>query len=551
MSLLEFHALFPAKRGLFAQDCKMHILLLLSFCLLPCYGEYQDDDWIDPTDMLNYDAATGRMKNRPQYTSEEVALKEITEEKTESTCLSENMECKMSVENLKQEIEDCRNTKDLKLPPSNSDPVFKRYLHKILNEAERVGFPDNSQPEVHYDAEVVLTKEMLMEIQKFLQNADWNLGALDEALSRTLVHFKHHNVEEWRWKFEDYFGLDVFTAFMISLCLLCIVIMITTEMWTRIGWLTQIKRLCVISFVISLGWNWMYLYKVAFAERQAEVAKMGMFDGSCGEKISWYESLYEWWKTSSSFQNDPCEEYFKSVLIHPALMVPPTKALALTFTDFITEPLKHVGKGIGEFLNNLLGELPYFYQLPVLILLALVVLVFCYGTGRSIGQIGTLRNNRDRHERLPIGEPHRPFYGQFIEGGNRQPYHEQLPHQPAYVVRYGDPSNQRPEILRAVDYVEVTNHQKPLPSSLRRWCILFGTVVGMTIPAGAQSEFVCAPYVWVQTHTVFRHDLHFTRRLYWGTAKKKGDSRGEIFWASTKQKWNSRGKNPWTATKEK
>ncbi|XP_063796221.1 chloride channel CLIC-like protein 1 isoform X2 [Pseudophryne corroboree] len=461
MSGLQLRALFTATTSVFAQVCKMDMLLLLSFCLFQCNGMHQEDDWIDPTDMLNYDAATGRMKNRPQYNIEEIAVKEAIREPEESSCLAENKECTINVDNLKREIEECRNAENLKLPPSNSDPVFRRYLYKILNGAERVSLPDNTQPEVHYDAEVVLTKEMLTEIQKFLDNADWNVGALDEALSKTLVRFKHHNEEEWRWRFEDYFGVDIFTAFMISLCILCVVSVIATEMWTHVEWFTQIKRLCFLSFIISIGWNWMYLYKLAFVERQAEVAKMGMFDKTCGEKMSWTESLLEWFKASSSFQNDPCEEYFKSVMIHPILMVPPTKALALTFTDFITEPLKHVGKAIGEFLHNLLAEIPLFYQMPVLLIIVLIVLVTCYGGSTSIGQ---WRNSRETPgDRLPIGYQQPPIYLQ-VDVRNQQPYREQLTHQPEYVERDRDPSYRRPEVLRALDCVDDKNHQNQLSS---------------------------------------------------------------------------------------
>lgn len=36
--------------------------LLLCGCLLLITGYAHDDDWIDPTDMLNYDAASGTMR---------------------------------------------------------------------------------------------------------------------------------------------------------------------------------------------------------------------------------------------------------------------------------------------------------------------------------------------------------------------------------------------------------------------------------------------------------------------------------------------------------
>ncbi|KAG9483328.1 chloride channel CLIC-like protein 1 isoform X2 [Eleutherodactylus coqui] len=427
----------------------MLALLLLSLCATLCCGRYDDDEWTDPTDMFNYDAATGKMIKQKHNMEEQV---EGVCEKGEEACLGNNNKAiVLDTKKSKQMTEEPKHKEDLKSLESNSNPVFRRFLRKVLNEAERFGLPEDSSSEVYYNAEMVLSKQMVVEIQKFLDDEDWNLGAFEEALTRTLVQFRSHNVKEW-WTgiFEDHLGIDLGTAFKILLCIACIVSILATELWSRIGWFTQLKRLCIVSFIISVAWNWMYLYKVAFAERQAELAKMHKFR-SCGEKMSWSDSLIDWWKGASTFQNDPCEEYFKSLMINPALMVPPTKALALTFTDFITEPLKHVGKALGEFLNGLLAEIPVFYQLLVLILIAAILMVSCYGASSTIGHVLTHRNHRDPpQDRLPPAVPQGPPYGNVIEGGQQPPYYyrlEDIPHH-----RY--PQNQRPENLQAMDVLE-------------------------------------------------------------------------------------------------
>lgn len=51
------------------------------------------------------------------------------------------------------------------------------------------------------------------------------------------------------------------------------------------------------------------------------------------------------------------------------------QALAVTFTNFVTEPLKHIGKGTGEFIKALMKEIPVLLQIPVLVIIALAVLV--------------------------------------------------------------------------------------------------------------------------------------------------------------------------------
>lgn len=430
----------------------MLVLLLLALCGTLCRGHYDHEDWTDPTDMFNYDAATGKMiKVKPN----KEANVEAVCEREEDACAGNNHALVIATEKSKLTNEEHKPKEDAKLPEGNSNPVFRRYLRKMLSEAERFGLPEDSSSEVYYNAEMVLSKQMVGEIQRFIDDEDWNLGAFEDAVIRTLVQFRYHNVREW-WAriFEDFVGIDLSTALKILLCITCLVSIIATELWSRIGWFTQLKRLCIISFMVSVAWNWMYLYKVAFAERQAELAKQQQFDGSCGEKISWSESLLDWWRGAATFQNDPCEEYFKSLIINPALMVPPTKALALTFTDFITEPLKHVGKALGEFLNGLLAEIPVFYQLLVLILMAITLMVSCYGASTSIGQALIHRNHREPpRESLPPAEPHRPHYGN-IEGRHPQSYY--VEHVPIY--RY--PPHQRPESLQAMDVPDDRNFMR-------------------------------------------------------------------------------------------
>ncbi|KAM9324542.1 chloride channel CLIC-like protein 1 [Gastrophryne carolinensis] len=460
--------------------------LYLCLCLTSCSG-YQDDEWIDPTDMLNYDASSGRMRPQKQHPSGNKAENQHAEEQSQGTCQKDGLDSPFPGPVLRNvpvsKNKSCeehtlpeflwhsacahptpftamvtteKSTGEKGIHQGSCNPVFRRYLHRILNEVQHLGLPGDTQPEVHFDAEIVLTKEMVAEMERFLDNAEWNAGALDEVLTRTLIRFKYHNIEEWGWKLEDFIGIDAFTAFMISLSVLCIIMTIATELWSRVSWFTQIRRLFIILFIISIGWNWMYLYKVAFAERQAEIAKMGQFDATCGKKVTWIESLGDWWRSSAVFQNDPCEEYYKALMISPILLVPPTKALAVTFTNFVTEPLKHVGKGIGEFFHALLAEMPVLYQLPVLIIIALLLLVFCYGAGTSIHHVNLFRRNDAYRAQLPAPEHQRPGYNHYIEGGDQRYYQ---PNQPRYIEGHRDPSNLRPETLCELDHGECRKPQ--------------------------------------------------------------------------------------------
>lgn len=442
----------------------MWIHLLLSGLLLLSDSRAQDDEWIDPTDMLNYDAASGKMK--PTVAGDrDLAKKRSSEIDRQIACEREKNECENKYAVLLQEVDYCQKKEKSRSHESSSIPIFKRYLNKILIETGKLGLPDETHDAVHYDAEIILTRQTLSDIHKFLTGEEWKSGALDDSLTDILINFKHHDIEAWKWRFEDYFGIDPYSLFLILLCLLCLVSIIATELFTRISWFTQLKRLFIISIIISVGWNWMYLYKVEFAQRQADVAKMEKFDSKCSEKVDWANSLTEWMTRLWSVQNDPCDDYYKALLVNPALMVPPTKALALTFTHFVTEPLKHVGQGIGEFIKELLKELPLLYHVPVLIVMALTALSFCYGAGKTVTQLAHIRRLQGQErEPLPLEERREPRIdareNQIQDGGRGdadrflRPYNHRFDEEDGAALRarhrhlQNRPNNMNPEVLQ-------------------------------------------------------------------------------------------------------
>ncbi|NXY58151.1 CLCC1 protein, partial [Callaeas wilsoni] len=384
------------------------MLFPLVLCAVMLIGtcKVQEDEWIDPTDMLNYDAASGTMR-RPYK-----ANYHDSEEKAVDTVSTEISHCSRVIDSLQHEIAECEK-RNAKSHESRSFYIFKRYLNKILNEAGKLGLPEENVGYVHYDAEIILTRQTYLEILRFVSEETWQPGALDEALSDILINFKHHDDQAWQWRFEDTFGIDLYNLFLLLLCLVCIVTVIATELWTRILWFVQLKRVLLISFFISFAWNWLYLYELAFAQHQAEIAKMGQFDDVCAEKLDWRGSLIEWLRSTWTIQDDPCQKYYETLLVNPILLVPPTKALAVTFTNFVTEPLKHIGQGIGEFIKALMKEIPLILQVPVLIIMALAVLAFCYGAGSSVSALRYLTSSQKSSLPLPASEQEQIAFGQY------------------------------------------------------------------------------------------------------------------------------------------
>ncbi|XP_066209441.1 chloride channel CLIC-like protein 1 isoform X1 [Saccopteryx leptura] len=476
--------------------------LLLCECLWLLTGYAHDDDWIDPTDMLNYDAASGTMrKSQVKY-----GISEKNEVNQDLSRADELSECYSRLDSLTHKIDACENKKrkDYEI---RSNSIFRRYLNKILIEAEKLGLPDENKDDMHYDAEIILKRQTLIEIRKFLSGEDWKSGALDDALSDILINFKFHDFEAWKWRFEDSFGVDPYSVFMVLLCLLCLVGLVATELWTYVRWYTQLRRALGVSVLLSFGWNWIYLYKLAFAQHQAEVAKMEPFSNVCVEKMDWAGSLWEWFRSSVTFKDDPCQKYYELLLVNPVWLVPPTKAFAVTFTNFVTEPLKHIGKGTGEFIKELMKEIPVMLQVPVLAIMAVAVLAFCYGAGKSLPLLRPLGGPRreppwalqpgDKRQQQRID--YRPHVGagdaDFYYRGQISPA-EQGPGDTVYegrrdVLRKRDvdlssqTGHKSPEVLRAFDVPDAEPHERPevLPSPRES-----GVDPGKSPPSESSSE---------------------------------------------------------------
>ncbi|XP_029905732.1 chloride channel CLIC-like protein 1 [Myripristis murdjan] len=376
------------------RSVRMHLIVLVCSMALSALGQ-AEDDWIDPYDLLNYDAATKAMKKpnvpptRRQY-SEDSDPAELTA-------------CHQQVTVLQREIEDQKKKLTVLSQQPTCNPVFRRFLTRLLKEIERVGQPTDHK-DVHYDAKVRLSKQAVMEIRKLLEGEDsWRTGALDDAVSQILVDFKPHDYEAWRWHFEDIVGVEVDTVLKVCLCVLVVVAIICTQLWSVVSWFVQFKRMFAISFFVSVVWNWFYLYKIAFAEHQDNIVKMDSIYQKCigMRRIDWTDSLKEWFRSTWTLQDDPCKRYYEVLMVNPILLVPPTKAILVTITAFITEPMKYFGQGISEFLRALLKDLPITLQIPVFLTIVLSIVVCMYVGVQAVFQHGITAPLRRRRRDPP------------------------------------------------------------------------------------------------------------------------------------------------------
>ncbi|XP_035509077.1 chloride channel CLIC-like protein 1 isoform X2 [Morone saxatilis] len=392
----------------------MFLSVLVCSVLLAAAAQQVDDDWIDPYDMLNYDATTKTMKKPAEpekYSNVPTKRREYTQDSDQKAL------CDRQVVDLKNQIEDQKKRITLISQQPTCTPVFKRFLSRLLKEIQRVGLPSDST-DIHYDAKIKLSRQSITEIQTLLDGEDsWRTGALDNAISQILVDLKPHDYEAWKWRFEDNFGVELDTVIKIGLSVLILVAIICTQLWSTVSWFVQFRRMMGVSFFVSIIWNWFYLYKIAFAEHQSKMVKLDGINEKCTgmRRIDWSDSLKEWFRSTWTLQDDPCKKYYELLMVNPILLVPPTKAISVTITTFITEPLKHFGQGISEFLRALLKDLPITLQIPVLITIVLSIVVCMYGGVQAAFQHGITapfrRYRRDPPPPPPLQQPQRHLQG--------------------------------------------------------------------------------------------------------------------------------------------
>ncbi|KAM9831949.1 chloride channel CLIC-like protein 1 [Neosynchiropus ocellatus] len=348
------------------------LVLTAFYFVLVANCQRAEDEWVDPYDMLNYDPATKTMRN----TAEQVNYPNVpTKRRVESqdSCLEELTSCINYVSDLRKQAEDLKKKIATISRQPSSSPVFLRFLSRLLREIKRVGEPSDST-EVSYDASIRVSKQSLSEMQTILDDKESRrTGALDNVLSQILVDLRPHDYEAWKWRFEDTFGVELDTLLKMAALVLTTVVLVYVTPWS-------LRSLFVMSFLVSIVWNWLYLYMIAFAEHQKDMAKMSHEYEKCTgvKKIAWSDSLREWFRTTWTFQDDPCKKYYEVLMVNPVLLVPPFKAISFTITTCFTEPLKHLGQGFSDFLRALLKDLPVTLQIPGFLAMLLCILFFLY-----------------------------------------------------------------------------------------------------------------------------------------------------------------------------
>lgn len=327
--------------------------LILSSILAVAAQDLELDkrDWIDPTDMLNYDTVKRVMKKPVEERTESKQSEtgtscDYAENQKCEKLMSKLQECEQKVAGIKQGDETFTYREEM--------PFMKRYINQLMEH-----FTVDTSESQDYRVTVHLTTEDKLLLKKFVVGEIDKLQEVDEILSRFII-----NSEPALPPLQ--LNTDWAAAINVEFF---IVVIILSAAWIFVLKASLFK--CGLLFVIiNTFWNWKRMYQEALAHREAELAKLVDIPSECRPNEP--QSLFYKFgslvmKSLFGKDADACEKYHKAMGVDPIWQVSPGVALSETIAQFLTHPLGVLGSNIGTFYYNLNENVPWFSYYILLI----------------------------------------------------------------------------------------------------------------------------------------------------------------------------------------
>ncbi|KAK3747284.1 hypothetical protein QZH41_016852 [Actinostola sp. cb2023] len=338
--------------------CLLLLVLLLSFAAISCQEDEETtaesmstSNWVDPHNMVD---------DNPRY--------------PKPNSKSSRDSITSAFANIQDELRDCKQRLQsyiystqgpIKEVPSCDTPYLKQIVRVLL------GATSNVNPYT----EVVLNAENREILRVFLDDKanihDVTAILIDNITNKTLADSLKESY--WNTIAEHFNGGNIILIVTIMLMILTVVVF---EMRTRMTARQQFFTLLVVSFVISLPWEWVRMYKKEFAAKQSLMMKNIEKHCRTDHELGFSESLSLWWKSSFTFGDTSCSKYQEALLVDPIFEVAPSMAVSVTITRFIVQPFEHIADATGRSFRVLFQHLPIQWQ-PVMFLACLVVVILC------------------------------------------------------------------------------------------------------------------------------------------------------------------------------
>ncbi|OCT85312.1 hypothetical protein XELAEV_18023477mg [Xenopus laevis] len=164
-------------------------------------------------------------------------------------------------------------TKKMRIPKKlmESNNILKQHFKGILHHAKQLSLPNSHEDEEqHFDAEIILTKQMITEMNRIIKDEEWNPTIMEAFLKNIVFRMKYHDKHNWEIKFEDIFFMDFEHAFMVVVFMLTAIGVL--DLWTRVSWLAQLT--CVL-FPVVYVLQTIYDYEIIFTIKKKDSEQPG------------------------------------------------------------------------------------------------------------------------------------------------------------------------------------------------------------------------------------------------------------------------------------
>ncbi|XP_038069018.1 chloride channel CLIC-like protein 1 [Patiria miniata] len=374
------------------------------------WEETPSRDVVDHTDMLNFDPSTRTMRNKsPKNEKKYSAL--IEECRTDLIQCRQNLadfhektlidamydkneahdkvgSCKKELTTCQEDLADCKLGYNINMPAPADESLespckleqmfFRRFAKRFINLLIAESTDDKDSP-LEAEIRVELGTYSWSKLRQFVQQkGKVKLVDAHDLMDDMLVSARHDNMTDKPGWLERMTGMDPTNIKFYVLLFLLSVIVIVFESKTQATWWQQLSAVFVVLFLISVGWNWIYLYKKELAHKISNMQKDREMPAHCTpDKMTWWDSIKEVFRKQLTFQEDACDVYHENILVDPIYEVPPTRAISHTVSVMFMEPLKPLGKHIADFNRELFRDLPYFAWIPAFLTVPVIVVTIC------------------------------------------------------------------------------------------------------------------------------------------------------------------------------
>lgn len=359
-------------------------LILLSFkvsCGQNVFGEDSKEesedfsDWRDPTDMINYDLVTGKMRNVEAQHKDRYA-KTAAEPVCGDDFSDAYRKCKANVSELQMQVSVFNDsvtklTRQVSRCSSIHEEVFfHQYVRSLLLQLSKLAAPVRECKDDHYQVDVHISPTQYKYLKDYVDQKQNSTAEVHSILSSMLRNFRWvscfvdiveesslwQQSKEWLWIVTQVVALTSCTVWMF--------LHVQRSPWWILTWLVT------SSFVVSVPWTWWHLYKKEIAKRHAE-ALQSIPESCWSDQKSLWSFLTSWFWN----RNSECVKRFEAMEIDPLWEVPPTKAVAVTFVKFFLEPAGHIGDALNRLVTAAFKDLPFYLWLPVFVLIVLLIIL--------------------------------------------------------------------------------------------------------------------------------------------------------------------------------